>query len=257
RALGFNVSQDEDHTSMIEQLALCKLVREQVPGEKEWPLWNLTERTIRAIAKEKGLSLTGKDFDEIARVTKKGIDAALNFVWEEAIENAIKGTVKPKKEIWQMTKKEFNSIKIDKWQGIRNDETKMITSGYLFVLLDEPKHERGRVTRSTGYMVKNVSNRTQAVTKFHREQIEKALSEGMAVPLDVLKNYPDLLEGKPLSQEEMEKRFRASLNEGKEKGFIKQEKEWIGRFNDPTRSKDITISDLEGLIKTMEKRTPL
>lgn len=161
-------------------------------------------------------------------------------------------TVKSKKELWQMTKKEFNSTKIDKWQGIRNDETKTIISGYLFVLLDESKHERGWVKRSTGYMVRNVSNRTQAGTKFHREQIEKALSEGMDVPLDVLTDYPDLTEGKTLSQEEMKKRFRALLNEGKEKGFIKQEKEWIDRFDDPARSKENSISDLEGLIKTMD-----
>ncbi len=93
RGLGFEISDDEDHTDMLEALAKCKLVIEH-PEDKErvWPLWNLTEETIRAIAREKGLSLTGKDLDEIARLTKKGIDAALDFVWEEAIENAIKGT---------------------------------------------------------------------------------------------------------------------------------------------------------------------
>lgn len=92
RAIGFNVSQDEDHTSMIEQLALCKLVRESGHGEKEWPLWNLAEETIKAIANEKGLSLVGRDFDEIARQTKKGIDAALDFVWEEVVIGAIRST---------------------------------------------------------------------------------------------------------------------------------------------------------------------
>lgn len=60
--------------------------------EKTWHLWDLTQETIEAIAKQKGLSLEGKDFDEIARQTKKGIDAALDFVWEEAIENAIRNT---------------------------------------------------------------------------------------------------------------------------------------------------------------------
>lgn len=91
--LGFKVSDDEDHTEMIEQLARCKLVREHPVGEeKTWPLWNLTQGTIEAIAKQKGLSLVGKDLDEIARLTKKGIDAALDFVWEEAIEGAIRGT---------------------------------------------------------------------------------------------------------------------------------------------------------------------
>ncbi len=91
--LGFKVSDDEDHTEMIEQLAQCKLVRLHPIGEeKAWHLWDLTQDTIEAIAKQKGLSLTGKDLDEIARITKKGIDAALDFVWEEAIENAIKLT---------------------------------------------------------------------------------------------------------------------------------------------------------------------
>ncbi len=91
--MGFEISDDEDHTDMLEALAKCKLVIEH-PEDKEkiWPLWNLTEETIRAIAREKGLSLTGKDLDEIARQTKKGIDAALDFVWEEAIEGAIRGT---------------------------------------------------------------------------------------------------------------------------------------------------------------------
>ena len=91
--LGFEVSDDEDRTDMLEALAKCKLVLEPTEDkERVWPLWNLTEETIKAVAKEKGLSLAGKDFDEIARVTKKGIDAALEFVWEEAIENAIKRT---------------------------------------------------------------------------------------------------------------------------------------------------------------------
>ncbi len=91
--LGFKVSDDEDHTEMIEQLAQCKLVRLHPIGEeKTWHLWDLTESTIEAIAKQKGLSIAGKDPDEIARITKKGIDSALDFVWEEAIENAIKLT---------------------------------------------------------------------------------------------------------------------------------------------------------------------
>ncbi len=92
KALGFNVSQDEDHTSMIEQLALCKLVREPGPGEREWPLWNLTEETVKAIAKKKGLSLAGKNLDEIARQAMKGMAWAVDDVWEEVIENAINNT---------------------------------------------------------------------------------------------------------------------------------------------------------------------
>lgn len=105
--LGFKVSDDEDHTEMIEQLAQCKLVRIHPVGEeKVWPLWNLTGETIKAIAREKGLSLVGKDFDEIARQTGKGINAALDFVWEEAIENAIKNT----KAEWEFTIISFERI---------------------------------------------------------------------------------------------------------------------------------------------------
>lgn len=93
RGLGFEISDDEDHTDMLEALAKCKLVIEH-PEDKErvWPLWNLTEETIKAIAKEKGLALTGKDFDEIARQTRKGIDASLDFVWEKIVIGAIKNT---------------------------------------------------------------------------------------------------------------------------------------------------------------------
>ncbi len=90
--LGFEISDDEDHMDIIEALSHCKLVREQPEAEKIWHLWDLTQGTIDAIVKEKGLSIAGKDMDEIARKAKKGIDAALDFVWEEAVENAIKGT---------------------------------------------------------------------------------------------------------------------------------------------------------------------
>jgi len=90
---GFTFNDAEDHTDMLEALGKVKFVLIH-PEDKErvWPLWNLTDETIRAIAREKGLTLAGKDFDEIARVTKKGIDAALDFVWEEAVKNAIKIT---------------------------------------------------------------------------------------------------------------------------------------------------------------------
>ncbi len=53
--------------------------------EKTWHLWDLTQETIEAIAREKGLSLEGRDFDEIARQTKKGIDAALDFAWKKQL----------------------------------------------------------------------------------------------------------------------------------------------------------------------------
>jgi hypothetical protein len=87
---GFKFDDTEDHTDMLEALAKVRFVLTQPKkGERVWPLWNLTEETIRAVAKKNGLSLTGRDFDEIARVTKKGIDAALDFAWEEAVENAI------------------------------------------------------------------------------------------------------------------------------------------------------------------------
>lgn len=91
--LGFKFTDDPDHEDILEALGKVKFVLLH-PGDKEktWTLWNLTQGTIEAIANQKGLSLVGKDLDEIARLTKKGIDAALDFVWEEAIENAIKGT---------------------------------------------------------------------------------------------------------------------------------------------------------------------
>lgn len=60
--------------------------------ERTWNTWVLHESTIKEISGRKGLSLEGKDMDEIARLVRKGIDAALDFVWEEAIENAIKLT---------------------------------------------------------------------------------------------------------------------------------------------------------------------
>lgn len=63
-----------------------------VEQEKAWPMWVLTQGTIEEIAKQKGLSMVGKDPDEIARMTKKGIDAALDFVWEEAVEGGIRNT---------------------------------------------------------------------------------------------------------------------------------------------------------------------
>ncbi len=92
-AIGFKISDDEDHADMIEMLAQSKLVRKHSPdGEKIWSLWDLTQGTIEAVAKEKGISIAGKNLDEIARLAKKGIDAALDFVWEEAVENAIKVT---------------------------------------------------------------------------------------------------------------------------------------------------------------------
>ncbi len=92
-ALGFKFTDDPDHEDVLEALGKVKFVLLH-PGDKEktWPLWDLTMETIEAVAKEKGLSIIGKDPDEIARLTKKGIDAALDFVWEEAVENAIKGT---------------------------------------------------------------------------------------------------------------------------------------------------------------------
>ncbi len=135
--------------------------------------------------------------------------------------------VKPKKEIWQMTQREFNSTKVEKWQGIRNDETKTITGGYLFVLLDEPKHEGEWVTRSTGHTVRNVSNRSEAVAKFHKEQVEKALSEGKLVPEEVLKDYPELV--KPKEEKKLYRYYFRNRPPGigtQPEGFINHES-WL------------------------------
>ena len=90
--LGFKFTDDPDHEDILEALGKVKFVLLHPDDKKKtWPLWNLTQETIEAVAKEKGLSIIGKDLDEIARLTKKGIDATLDFVWEEAIESAIKG----------------------------------------------------------------------------------------------------------------------------------------------------------------------
>jgi hypothetical protein len=72
-------------------------------GNKEWPMWVLSPEDIEGVAKERGISCLGKDFDEIARVTKKGIEAALCDVWEIAIEGALRYT----KAEWQ-----FNIVDI-------------------------------------------------------------------------------------------------------------------------------------------------
>ncbi len=105
-ALGFEFTDNPDHEDVLEALGKVKFVLLH-PGDKEktWPLWDLTMETIEAVAKEKGLSIIGKDPDEIARLTKKGIDAALDFVWEEAIENAIKGTEAVTEDIYNMIEK--------------------------------------------------------------------------------------------------------------------------------------------------------
>jgi hypothetical protein len=91
--LGFTISDDEDHTDMLDCLAKCKLIRADQPEkDKEWPMWVLSPEDIEGVAKERGVSFIGKDFDEIARITKKGIEAALCDVWEIAIEEALRNT---------------------------------------------------------------------------------------------------------------------------------------------------------------------
>ncbi len=48
--------------------------------------------------------------------------------------------------------------------------------------------------------------------------------------------------------------FEALLEDGIKKGFVKNEKGWIDRYNDFTRIKENTILDLDSLIETMFKR---
>jgi hypothetical protein len=69
----------------------------------DWAMWVLSPEDIEGVAKERGISCLGKDFDEIARITKKGIEAALCDVWEIAIEEALRHT----KAEWQ-----FNIVDI-------------------------------------------------------------------------------------------------------------------------------------------------
>ncbi len=60
--------------------------------EKTWCMWLLSEDDIKGIAERSGLSLEGKDLDDIASQVKKGISWALDDVWEDAVEEAIKNT---------------------------------------------------------------------------------------------------------------------------------------------------------------------
>lgn len=61
--------------------------------EKQWECWTLSAEDITHLAMEKGLSLEGKDLDEIARQVKKGIENALaEWPWDIIIEEAIKNT---------------------------------------------------------------------------------------------------------------------------------------------------------------------
>ena len=60
--------------------------------EKTWEMWTLSEEDIVAIAKREGLSLEGKNLDEIARQIKKGIAWAVDDVWEGVVRDAIRNT---------------------------------------------------------------------------------------------------------------------------------------------------------------------
>lgn len=63
--------------------------QENTNQSKEWCCWTLSSDDITGIAKEKGISLAGKDIDDIARRVIKGIQWSLDEQWELIVANAI------------------------------------------------------------------------------------------------------------------------------------------------------------------------
>jgi hypothetical protein len=125
-------------------------------GNKEWPMWVLSPEDIEGVAKERGISCLGKDFDEIARVTKKGIEAALCDVWEIAIEGALRYT----KAEWQ-----FNIVDIgltdtsefcsdreqsltEKWIGEIGCKADRVSLTFAFELVHKESTEDGSRNRA-------------------------------------------------------------------------------------------------------------
>ncbi|MDW7727969.1 MAG: hypothetical protein SCH70_12835 [Candidatus Methanoperedens sp.] len=56
---------------------------------EEWCCWTLSTDDIIGIAKRKGISLAGKNVDDIARRVKKGIQWSLDEQWELIVANSI------------------------------------------------------------------------------------------------------------------------------------------------------------------------
>ncbi len=117
----------------------------------EWPMWTLSIEDIKGVAKERGISFIGKDFDEIARITRKGIEAALCDVWEIAIEGGLRNT----KAEWQFNivdiglsdTSEFYSDKeqslTEKWIGEIGCEADRESLVFAFELVHEERTEDG------------------------------------------------------------------------------------------------------------------
>jgi hypothetical protein len=117
----------------------------------DWPMWVLSPEDIEGVAKDRGISCLGKDFDEIARVTKKGIEAALCDVWEIAIEEALRNT----EAEWQFNivdtglsdTSEFRSDKeyslMEKWIGEIGCEGNGTSLVFAFELIHEERTDEG------------------------------------------------------------------------------------------------------------------
>lgn len=129
--------------------SLCRA--DQPEKDKEWPMWVLSPEDIEGVAKDRGISCLGKDFDEIARVTKKGIEAALCDVWEIAIEGALRNT----KAEWKFSvvdvglsdTSEFRSDKeyslMEKWIGEIGCEGNGTSLVFAFELVHEERTDEG------------------------------------------------------------------------------------------------------------------
>lgn len=57
---------------------------------KEWCIYSICEDDIKGVAKERGLDIEGIDVDDIVYYIRKGVAWALDDVWEQIIEEAIK-----------------------------------------------------------------------------------------------------------------------------------------------------------------------
>lgn len=129
----------------------CLCRADQPEKDKEWPMWVLSPEDIEGVAKDRGISCLGKDFDEIARVTKKGIEAALCDVWEIAIEEALRNT----KAEWKFSvvdvglsdTSEFRSDKeyslMEKWIGEIGCEGNGTSLVFAFELIHEERTDEG------------------------------------------------------------------------------------------------------------------
>ncbi len=80
------VNYDRQIMEAVAAIYQVQLIREH---ERTWCCWKLSEEDIVGVAKQCGESLVGVDFDEVARRVKKGIEVAVEDVWEDCIKEAI------------------------------------------------------------------------------------------------------------------------------------------------------------------------